>query len=183
MSATDIHADRRYLLLLLMCSLLLVAACALMTQMEGRARPLPAWLRWPIGISGILLFGSAGVMVLLRLLHRRPLYRLSTAGLYIDRGRMLLPWSDICFFHAQDISKQPMILVELYRPQAWLAQQTPLQRRLLALNHRLYGTPLILSARGLSISPAAFADLLQQYWRQAQVFRQPESVPTPFHKP
>lgn len=70
----------------------------------------------------------------------------------------LVLWKDIENISIFEMRRQKLIMLEVNNPEEYINRQTNgFKRKLMAMNHKMYGTPLSISANALEIS---FEDLL-----------------------
>ncbi|MGZ3882819.1 MAG: STM3941 family protein [Bacteroidia bacterium] len=107
------------------------------------------------GIASVLFFGLCAVMLLRKLPDTTPGLVIDEAGLNDNSSGVAagqIPWSDIDSFSVVEIQKQKIILVHVKHPQTYIERQSgSFKRKAMALNNKLYGTPVSITSNGLNI--------------------------------
>ena len=109
----------------------------------------------------ILFFGLSIFVLIKKLLDSKP-------GIIIDQicltdnssgmsaGHIL--WSDIEDISVIEIQRQKLIMLQVRNPLDYIDKQTSgLKRKMMQMNYKMYGTPIIITSNGLKIS---FEELL-----------------------
>jgi hypothetical protein len=138
--AVRLYTPRRRLVVLLLGAAGFVAAglTFILTSVGGVIGDV-------IGVLGVAFFGSAGVYILVELVHRRPTLLIDADGI-TDRsslaaaGRLL--WSEIGVVTIYSVGGQRMLGILPSDPGAAVARTTPIRRALLRMNAG-FGFPAI----------------------------------------
>jgi len=99
------------------------------------------------------------------------------AGIIINRNGIydnssgvsagFIPWGDISNISTMEISKQKLIMIEVINPEVYINRQTNfIAKKASAINHKMYGSPINISANSLQYK---FDDLyytLRERWQQ-----------------
>lgn len=108
------------------------------------------------GYASILFFGMGIIFLIWKLRDNKPGLILDQAG-FIDNsaavtvGKVL--WLDIVKIEVIEIQRQRLIMIHVKNPEDYIDRQTSgLKKRLLKMNHNMYGTPLSITVNGLKIS-------------------------------
>lgn len=115
-----------------------------------------------VGYASILFFGLCAVYLVRKLPDNKPGLVIDDTGLTDNSGGLSgghIPWTDIKNISVLEMHKQKLIMLEVKNPEDYISRQRSLlKRKGMQLNHKMYGTPLSISANGLKIS---FDDLMQ----------------------
>lgn len=137
---------------------------------------LESTLLMVLGLVSILFFGGIAILVIRKLFDSRPGLIINEQGLNDNSGGLSLGqilWTDIEDIQVLQIQRQKLLLILVKNPQDYLDRQSNgWKRKLMAMNHRQYGTPLSISTNGLKIS---FAELLEILKQQLELFQQQNS--------
>lgn len=125
-----------------------------------------------LGLVSILFFGGIAILVIRKLFDSRPGLIINEQGLNDNSGGLSVGqilWQDIEDIQVLKIQRQRLILILVKNPQDYLDRQSNgWKRKLMAMNHRQYGTPISVSTNGLKISFAALLEILNH---QLEVFQ------------
>ncbi|HWJ29515.1 MAG TPA: STM3941 family protein [Flavisolibacter sp.] len=121
------------------------------------------------GYAAIAFFGICAAYFISKLPDKKPGLIIDETGLIdnssgIAAGHIL--WTDIENISALEIHKQRLVMLEVRNPQDYIDRQKNfLKRKSMAMNYKMYGTPLSISANGLKIP---FPELLGIITRKLQ---------------
>jgi hypothetical protein len=107
------------------------------------------------GYASIIFFGFCAVILISKLPDKKPGLIIDDTGLTdnssgLSAGHIL--WTDIKNIYVLEIHKQRLLMLEVSNPQDYIDRQNNLfKRKGMALNYRMYGTPLSITANGLKI--------------------------------
>ncbi len=138
---------------------------------------------WFLGVLSLAFFGAAGIFLWLKLFDPKPGLILNEQGLIdnasgLSSGQMVY-WTEIEDIWMTQVSSQQFITLGLKEPLAYIEKEpSSWKRKLMKMNHRLYGSPLHISANSLKIDFHRLYPLLVETW-QAQRHEQQLFVPTP----
>lgn len=120
-----------------------------------------------LGLASILFFGAIGLVVIRKLFDSRPGLVINEQGLMDNSGGLSagqILWQDIEDISVLQIQRQRLILVLVNNPQDYIDRQSnSWKRKLMAMNHRQYGTPISISANGLKISFDELLEILKHH--------------------
>jgi hypothetical protein len=145
------------LLLLLACGFVLLGVGMLRmdaTEIEAQRRFNSPWLAQSIGWVGVLFFGLCGVFAARKLFDTTPGLVLSEQGLFDNSSAVaagLIPWAAISGFGVYELQRQKMLVVRLHDAEPYIATGNPMKRGLNRMNHKLCGSPIVISANALKI--------------------------------
>lgn len=160
-----IPRSRTKLLLLTAGAAVIVGLC-IWLMVDQRA---VVWVQL-VGLIGLVFFALAGAWGLVKVFDPSPGLVIDATGIRDQSSATaggLIVWADIRGFDAFELNGTKLVRVMVHRPEAYLDQATGIRRRLMQLNHRFYGTPLILSATALQ---GSFEDLVAALQAGAEAF-------------
>jgi len=107
------------------------------------------------GYASILFFGLGALFLIRKLPDNRPGLIITDTGL-VDNSSGLsvgqISWCDIESVSVIEIHRQKLIMLNVKNPQHYIDRQTSLfKRKSMALNHKMYGTPISITVNGLKI--------------------------------
>jgi hypothetical protein len=107
------------------------------------------------GYLAIAFFGLVAVFLIRKLPDTKPGLIIDDTGILdnssgLAAGQIL--WSDIENISVIEISKQRLIMIHVKNPEHYIDRQpSAFKRRLMKMNHNMYGTPISITANGLKI--------------------------------
>lgn len=120
-----------------------------------------------LGFVSISFFGICGLYSLTRLFDTQPGLVLDSEGI-IDRysavsmGR--ISWQDIRRIDITNVESQRFLTFYTTNPQKYLQRGEFVQRKMNALNYKLYGSPIHIASNSLKISFGELTDLVFRYY-------------------
>jgi hypothetical protein len=137
---------------------------------------------WFLGLLSLAFFGVAGIFMLLKLFDLKPGLILNEQGLIDNAGGLssgqMLYWTEIEDIWVTQVSSQQFITLGLKEPLAYIEKEpNSWKRRLMKMNHRLYGSPVQISTSSLKIDFHRLYPLIVDTW-QAHQNEQQLFVPT-----
>lgn len=122
-----------------------------------------------IGYASILFFGILAIALAKKLPDTKPGLIIDTEYLYDNSGALSvgeIPWSDIEHISVMEVQKQKLLMVEVRNPEEYIERQPNfLKRKAMAMNYRMYGTPISITTNGLKISFQELLDLLNKKYQ------------------
>lgn len=109
-----------------------------------------------VGYAAIVFFGLCVAVIVSKLPDQKPGLIIDAKGLHdnssgVSAGEIL--WEDIEALSVIQIHRQKLILLQVKNPQAYIDRQTSgFKRKMMSMNHRMYGTPVSITTNGLKIS-------------------------------
>lgn len=125
------------------------------------------------GIASILFFGLCSFFIVKKLSDNSLGLIISDNGIFdnssgVSAGQIL--WTDIEEISVIEIHRQKLIMLQVNNPQDYIDKETSgFKRKMMAINHKMYGTPLSLTSNGLKIS---FDELLATLTNKLNASRQ-----------
>lgn len=108
-----------------------------------------------VGMASIVFFGFAALYILRKLPDSKPGLIIDETGITDNSSAIAaghIPWTDIDSLSVITIQKQSFILFNVHHPQDYIDRQKGiLKKKMMQMNVRLYGSPLLISASGLKI--------------------------------
>lgn len=172
-----VYQSRARLVALLLGSLLMVALCMLLLARH----PASMVAAWAIAAEvGIPFFGACGLLMLLRLLWRKPAIIIDDEGLTDQASAASLgfiPWADIAHASIVTLTGRPLrrkfLCVSLRNPNDYLAKRGPLARALLRANAGLTGDVVNIPQTALPVGLDMVLSHMESYLRQRSVGQGP----------
>lgn len=148
----EIPFSKKKLIFLLVCTLLLVVVgCWFMISPPK----LPGLLR-TVGAVAVLFFGLCAWLIVRKLPETRPGLVLDATGIRdFNSGPepLQIPWQDMEDLWVLRIQNRKLIMIQVRNPEDYIARQSNVfKRKMMQLNHRMYGTPLRITSNALKIS-------------------------------
>ena len=116
-------------------------------------------------LIAVAFFGICAVYVALKQRDPGPGLVIDAEGL-IDRSSGVaagrVPWADIKGLTVHEVRGQPFLAVDVHDPQKYVARANPLMRPVVAMNMKLFGSPIQLSAVTLQIEFDELVDAVTQ---------------------
>jgi hypothetical protein len=132
-----------------------------------------------LGYASILFFGAGAIYLIGKLRDNKPGLIIDDTGLVDNSGALSvghIPWLDIENISVFEMNRQKLIMLHVANPQHYIdRQKNTFKRKLMAMNHRMYGTPVSISVNGLKTSFDDLMALLTQHLQEAKN-RQPTDI-------
>ena len=109
-----------------------------------------------VGVAAVIFFGACAGFYARKLLDNKPGIVFDERGLFdnssfVAAGQIL--WADIETVSVLQLHRQKFVVLQVRNPQQYIDRQaSAFKRKVMTLNHKLYGTPLHISANGLQVS-------------------------------
>lgn len=108
------------------------------------------------GLASILFFGLCFFFIAKKLGDNSPGLIISNEGILDNSSEVSagqISWTDIEDISVIQIHRQKLIMIKVKNPQDFIdKQKNTLKRKMMALNYKMYGTPLSITSNGLKIS-------------------------------
>jgi len=150
----EIPLSKKKIILLLAGALLFVAIGAWFILAPPPARVAPVTLRLA-GLAAVLFFGFAAYQMFQKLPQQKPGLMVAATGITdftTGKAPVHIPWADVEDLWVLRIQNKKLIMVQVRNPEDYIAQQKGIRRKMMQLNHKMYGTPLSITANALKIS-------------------------------
>lgn len=120
------------------------------------------------GYAAILFFGLCAVFFIRKLSDTKPGLILDETGLVDNSGALSagqILWEDIVNISVLEMNKQKLLMLEVKNPQEYIDRQAGLlKRKGMALNYKMYGTPISVTANALKIPfPEIYSLVIQKF--------------------
>lgn len=108
------------------------------------------------GLASISFFGLCAPFIFKKLWDKSPGLIITEQGIYdnssgVSAGQIL--WTDIQNIAVLKIHRQRLIMLQVKNPQDYIdKQKSGFKRKMMTMNHKMYGTPLSITSNGLKIS-------------------------------
>ncbi|NDI99817.1 hypothetical protein GWA97_12075 [Flavobacterium sp. LaA7.5] len=160
MSEIEIPRSRQKIILLILSSLLFIAAGYWISfeiaDEQTRLHPLFAIF---IGVLSIIMGIISSIYSLMSLFNRKHSLIINDKGIIDNSSGVsvgLIKWSDIINIEITRVKSTKFILLFVQNPEQYINNSKSFKRFLLKSNHKMYGTPLSISSTSLQYN---FEDL------------------------
>jgi hypothetical protein len=164
--ATDcitIPSSRVKIAFLTLGAFLFVAVCVLLFVVADTRGPFDSIVLKGVSVLGICFFGLCGFFGLVRLCDGSPGLVLDYEGIIEHSGGIgavgRVAWQEILGIQSISVSGQKWLAVFVNEPEKYLSEGNILKRLFRRMNHRIYGTPILISASSLKVK---YEDLDEQ---------------------
>ncbi len=107
------------------------------------------------GVAAVLFFGLGAVYMLRKLFDKKVGLTISEEGIIDNSSAVsvgLIEWQDITGVETLEIASNKILLVHTNNPEKYMERATNMfSRKAIQANHRMYGTPLSITANSLQI--------------------------------
>jgi hypothetical protein len=118
-----------------------------------------------VGVVAILFFGLCAVYGTRKLFSTQPGFVIDDFGITDNSGGIsvgAIPWSDISNINFVMAQRQKFIMIYVNNPEEYIKSQSSfIKRKVMQMNHKLYGSPLAISANSLKTSFGQLFNLLR----------------------
>lgn len=119
-----------------------------------------------IGIISVLFFGFGLYLSIKQLVKNKLFVIIDKNGVNVNPKKNLsefISWKNIEGFSELKIQSQKMVLINLNNPDYWIEKENNrMRKRLIQFNIDTYGSPFVLSAISMQISPAELVKILNE---------------------
>ncbi|MCQ6958520.1 STM3941 family protein [Mucilaginibacter aquariorum] len=123
-----------------------------------------------IGYAAVIFFGISAIFIFRKLFDTKAGIILDDKGIHDNSGGVsagFIPWGNITNISTIEVSRQKLIMIEVSTPDDYINRQTNyIAKKAAAINHKMYGSPISITATSLKYS---FDDLyytLRKRWQQ-----------------
>lgn len=153
MNKIEIPLNKKKILVGIGASLLFViAGFYLFTRLaDHQTRFNPALVK-VIGIAGILFFSATGVYGIKKMFDKAIGLTIDENGIFDNTNASsvgLIKWADIVKIEIVQVASTKFLLIYTTNPGSYLDKAKGLKKRLLQGNHKMYGTPISITATTL----------------------------------
>jgi hypothetical protein len=124
-----------------------------------------------IGYASVIFFGICAIFIFRKLFDTKAGIILDDKGIHDNSSGVsagFIPWSDITNISTIEVSRQKLIMIEVSNPDDYINRQTNfIAKKAAAINHKMYGSPISITATSLKYG---FDDLyytLRKRWQQS----------------
>ena len=125
------------------------------------------------GVLFCVVFGFISIYFLMKSVANKPGLILDEVGMIDNSSGVAvgrIAWIDINEINVVHIQRQKMIMIYLKNPQDYInKQRSYLKRRIMAFNLKIYKTPIIIPANGLTISFKELITLIKQHYKESKL--------------
>lgn len=119
-----------------------------------------------IGLASMILFGFFGGFATWKLFDKKPGLVLDGFGIIDNASGLaagLIPWTDVVDTGTFEVQKQKMLVINVRDPQKYIMRGSPLKRLLVKANHKMCGSPIVISPNALKIDFDELVSLFNRY--------------------
>ena len=119
-----------------------------------------------IGLACMILFGIFASYAIWKFFDNKPGLEIDSFGVMDNASALaagLIPWKDVVDTGIFEVQKQKMLVVKVSDPQKYMMRGTPLKRLLIKANHKMCGSPIVISPGALQINFDELVSLFDQY--------------------
>lgn len=168
MQSISIPLSKTKIILLLAGALLFVAGgCWLLVKAPTINNPVVPNINIirVVAVAAILFFGLCTVYAARKLFSAGPGFLIDDFGVTDNSGGIsvgAIPWSDIYNINFVMAHRQKFIMIYVKNPEEYINKQSSfIKRKVMQMNHKLYGSPLAISANSLDTSFGQLFNLLR----------------------
>lgn len=126
-----------------------------------------------VGIIAVLFFGLCAVYAARKFFSNQPGFVINDFGIVDNSGGIsvgAIPWHDIQNINIMMAQRQKFIMIHVKNPEEYINKQSSfLKRKMMMMNHKLYGSPLAISANSLNTSFGALFNLLRDQFEARNI--------------
>ena len=123
-----------------------------------------------IGGAVILFFSITAMTAIKKITDKKPGITIDDHGIFDNSSHTsigLIPWKDIKAISEQEALSSQFLVIALKSPNTYFKKATNgMQRNLMKTNIKLYGSPITISSKNLSIDFEELSTLLLKEWNQ-----------------
>lgn len=123
-----------------------------------------------IGLATMILFGIFGGFTTWKLFDKKPGLELDSFGIIDNASALaagLIPWTDVVDTGIYEVQKQKMLVIQVRDPDKYIKRGSPLKRLLVQANHKICGSPIVISSSALKID---FNELISLFDRHREKY-------------
>lgn len=173
MQPISISLSKTKIILLLAGALLFVAGgCWLLVKAPVINNPIfsNSSVVRALGVVATLFFGLCAVYAVRKLFSTQPGFVIDDFGITDNSGGIsvgAIPWGDINNINFVMAQRQKFIMIYVNNPEEYIANQSSfIKRKMMQMNHKLYGSPLAISANSLNTSFGELFNLLRDQFER-----------------
>ncbi|OGX60574.1 MAG: hypothetical protein A2189_05110 [Paenibacillus sp. RIFOXYA1_FULL_44_5] len=129
------------------------------------------WIWDILVIPGILFFGAGMLILLYRLINKKPSHVINEEGIWFNPSRSnkeQIKWEDIQNLTIQQISRQRFIGIDLHNMEQFLSTRKAWRKKLIQFNAGLIQAPIIIGESLLSMKLEELHSLMLEMWEKAK---------------
>ena len=109
-----------------------------------------------IGYAAVIFFGICAIFIFRKLFDTKAGIILDDKGIHDNSSGVsagFIPWGDITNISTIEVSRQKLIMIEVNNPDDYINRQTNfIAKKAAAINHKMYGSPISITATSLKYS-------------------------------
>jgi hypothetical protein len=169
----EIPLNKKKILLLFAGTLVFFSVCAWIAIGRSTGEENISTKLAVFSYAGLLLFGFIGISLSKKLFVKHAGLIIDDNGIVDNAGGLAgeyILWSDIENITRFEIQGQNLVMIQVKNPQFYIDRESSfLKRKAMALNLKLYGTPVCISANTLSTSfNTLYATLQAGFYKKKQ---------------
>ncbi|MFD2588920.1 MULTISPECIES: STM3941 family protein [Flavobacteriaceae] len=165
-SKVDVPLSKAKMTLIILGCLLFVALGVFMLfnaeEMQTR-KFSPLWIMGFGGIA-VLFFGGICISVIKKMFDKKPGLSIAENGIWDNSSGVsvgLIEWADVLGIRKVNSSGTRFLLIDVNNPEEYINNaKGAIKRQAMKANNKKYGTPVSISANGLSIKFTALEELI-----------------------
>ena len=157
--AIEIPLDKKKMALLWVGSLLLfsIGLWIVLAKPESEASTIFNKNKLEIAAyASVIFFGLTGIVISRKFFDTSPGLIIDHQGITDNSGALaagFILWSDIDNISRFQVQKQDLLLIQVKNPEYYIQRQThALKRKAMAINNKMYGSPVVISVQSLKIT-------------------------------
>lgn len=119
-----------------------------------------------IGLATMIIFGFFGGFTIWKLFDKKPGLELDGFGIIDNASGLaagLIPWSDVVDTGIFEVQKQKMLVIRVKDPEKYIMRGGPFKRLFVKANHKMCGSPIVISPNALEIDFDELVSLFKRY--------------------
>ncbi|MEH0390718.1 STM3941 family protein [Vibrio mimicus] len=166
-----ISLSKKKITLLILSSLVFVTLGAWFLSMdvaeiESQKKFNSPIIIYSVGAISTLFFGACGIYCVRKLFDKKPGIIISKRGVFDNSsgiGAGWIPWQEITGISSSEIHKQKLIFLKVKDPSKYYNTGNKLKQRIVKLNVKMFGTPIIISVNALKIDFDTLVSTIEEY--------------------
>ena len=147
-----IKLSKKKLFLLIIACIAFITTCVwlwIIADSQNRFTPIFVKL---VSIVGVLFFGIILPFLILKLFDNKPGLIINSTGIQDNSSAMgmkFIQWNEIIKIDIAQVQTTRFILIFITNPEEIIEKGNSIQKKLMRMNHKTYGTPISISSNSL----------------------------------
>lgn len=129
----------------------------------------PIWIMG-FGVIAVVFFGGICIAVIKKIVDKKPGLSIDENGIWDNSSGVsagLVEWKDILGLRKVNVSGTRFLLIDVQNPEKYIGNvKGGIKRQAMKANNKKYGTPISISANGLSIKFNALEELISEAFQK-----------------